>query len=687
MRNKAVSALAGPLAALLALGALGAYTSLSHLKGLSTREQALIFVVIAVLGALLGVAGASRAGRSQGAPSLAELTAKAEQFAATDVPTAVEVTLASPPGCGVELPTLTTGTSEQLVGLARSMDALASTAVQLAAKQAGLRANLAEAFVNLGRRNQNLVTRQLEYISELEQNEADPNALDELFRLDHLATRMRRNAESLLVLAGASPARQWDTPVAAMDIARAASAEVEDYKRLRLHHFDAALVSGSTTTDLVHILAELVENALTFSPPGSPVDIYGRILEGGYVIVIVDSGIGMPPEDLETANRRLRGEGAEGEVPGRYLGHFVAGSLAARHSVAISLQPSQSGGLVARVKIPANLVQEPAADMPAIPAAAPDFLGTSAYAPLPAQSQVPDPSFGPAVATPEPSFAVSEVAQAQQAVPVVEPATHDLPGLGWRPRLVEGTGLTGTEAPETGSPAEQPGFGAVAEPEADEPEVGWRPRLVEETSEGVPGGPGPEEPVAPLAFSEAGGQEAEPPLEQFGRTWDPMAKPEPAGAPSSPDLGMLAPLAGLAQRSTSNGPEVPSTENGSTKALHPSAYRDQTSPDRLVARSGEHQPAHAKRSPERAESDLHPAAQAKSTADALRRLTRRVPGAALSEEDGSLRRSSPENAAIDPTGITGALSQYFSVTAPPDLAPPALETTATSQNGTEHGPQ
>ena len=134
---------------------------------------------------------------------------------------------------------------------------------------------------------------------------------------------------------------------------------------MRLHHFDPAMVTGIVTTDLVHILAELIENALSFSPPAAPVDVYGRFLEGGYVIVIVDSGIGMSSDDLATANQRLEGLGADGEVPGRYLGHFVAGRLAARHGIAISVQPSHSGGLVARVKVPAPLLEEAVADLSA----------------------------------------------------------------------------------------------------------------------------------------------------------------------------------------------------------------------------------------------------------------------------------------------------------------------------------
>ena len=213
---------------------------------------------------------------------------------------------------------------------------------------------------------------------------------------------MRRNAESLLILAGSGPARQWSAAVPAMDVARAASAEVEDYKRLRLHHFDPAMMTGAVTTDLVHIMAELVENALTFSPPGSPVDVYGRFLEGGYVIVIVDSGIGMSAEDLDLANHRLGGEGSESEVPGRYLGHFVAGRLAARHGIAISLQSSHSGGLVARVKIPASLIEEPVPDLSAVAevrsALPPSYEPAAPAPPTPFEDRVFESPFVPLTA-------------------------------------------------------------------------------------------------------------------------------------------------------------------------------------------------------------------------------------------------------------------------------------------------
>jgi signal transduction histidine kinase len=613
MRSRSTAALARPLVALVALGALGAYTSLRHLGGISPRLQAIIFAGIALLGAALVLAGASRTGSARRAQpsSLGQFAKRADEFASVEVPSAVRLALEARPGSlPPEAPRFDPGrgATEELAGLASSIEALGATAVALAAGQGNLRANLAEAFVNLGRRNQNLVTRQLEYISELEQNEADPEALDELFRLDHLATRMRRNAESLLVLAGASPARQWDTPVPAMDIARAASAEVEDYKRLRLHHFDPALVSGSATTDLVHILAELTENSLTYSPPGSQVDIYGRFLEGGYVIVIVDAGIGMSGEDLATANRRLRGEGAEGEVPGRFLGHFVAGMLAARHGVSVSLQPSQAGGLVARVKIPSALLQEPPGELPGAPTSRPLSETDLRFADIATLGSEPT-SYGEPTGEDE-----VEVAAGEEQAPV------EAFGRTWDPI----TALLESSRAEAPAPEGRPA---------------------------APGGPPAGGELAGL-----GEPQADPPVALGADgTSSSLATYLPRHA--SPDLNYLSPLAGLAarrpqsrNRAVASSPEEPSPPLGQ--------------PQRAPARS-------------KAEGDLHsgahPALQARTTADALRRLTKRVPGAALGEEDSSLRRSSPAGTSVDSAALPSALSQYLSATA-----------ADSHRNGTEH---
>ena len=330
IRSKLLAAFAVPLAVLVAVAGLAISSILSQTRTAKDEKEAVALAAVGLAAALLGLVLVTRVSRAVSSP-LVDLANQAEHLANVSLPAAVQAILEADATGGQlpEVPKVRVGDIEEVGAVAIALEALNTTAVELASGQAALRRNLSDAFVNLGRRNQNLVTRQLEYITEIELKEADPTSLEELFRLDHLATRMRRNAESLLILAGSGPARHWNASVPVMDVARAASAEVEDYKRLRLHHFDPAMVTGIVTTDLVHILAELIENALTFSPPGAPVDVYGRFLEGGYVIVIVDSGIGMSSEDLATANQRLEGQGANGEVPGRYLGHFVAGRLAA----------------------------------------------------------------------------------------------------------------------------------------------------------------------------------------------------------------------------------------------------------------------------------------------------------------------------------------------------------------------
>ena len=488
IRSKLLAAFAVPLAILVAVAGLAISSTLSQTRTAQDEREAVALAALGLAGALLGLLLVIRVSRAVSRP-LADLASQAEQLATVSLPATVHAILEADATGGElpELPKVRAGNIEEVAGVATALDSLNKTAVELAAGQAALRRNLSDAFVNLGRRNQNLVTRQLEYITEVELKEADPTSLEELFRLDHLATRMRRNAESLLILAGSGPARQWSASVPVMDVARAASAEVEDYKRLRLHHFDPAMVTGIVTTDLVHILAELVENALSFSPPAAPVDVYGRFLEGGYVIVIVDSGIGMSSEDLATANQRLEGLGADGEVPGRYLGHFVAGRLAARHGIAISLQPSHSGGLVARVKVPAPLLEEAVADLsagaevksaPSSVTNGPDYGGAVAPVLPEASSAVNEAALGLAA-----SLAASTSFEDRSFEAPIEPETngassldngvlddgeyddYDAEGLAapdYEPVYNNGVSHTGPSGLDVESPAFDDGLGAVA---------------------------------------------------------------------------------------------------------------------------------------------------------------------------------------------------------------------------------
>ncbi|HEX4222796.1 MAG TPA: ATP-binding protein, partial [Pseudonocardiaceae bacterium] len=229
----------------------------------------------------------------------------------------------------------------------------------LASQQALIRHNTTASLANLGRRNQNLVRRQLSLISKFEQEELDPSALGNMFELDHLATRMRRNAESLLVLVGETSPRPSAQPLPVADVIRAALSEVEDYRRVVLRRVDDALINGPVVTEVAHMLAELVENGLMFSPPDVEVEIYGRRTGDRYLLVVVDYGVGMSAADLAKARARLRDEENFLVAPTRFLGHYVVGRLAKQLNIAVELGDSPVTGITARMLLPAELIIEP----------------------------------------------------------------------------------------------------------------------------------------------------------------------------------------------------------------------------------------------------------------------------------------------------------------------------------------
>ncbi|RAY13880.1 sensor protein [Actinomadura craniellae] len=263
---------------------------------------------------------------------------------------------------------------DEFAAVTEALDHLRETAVRLAVEQAVMRRNTAESLANLGRRNQNLVRRQLGFITALEREETDPDQLADLFELDHLATRMRRNAESLLVLVGEHGPRRRSGPVAVGDVLRSAFAEVEDYRRVVLRRADDALVQGSAAAEISHLLAELIENALAFSPPELEVEVQARGTGAEYHIAIVDQGVGMTPEAMATANARLRGEQNFLVTPARNLGHYVVGVLAARLGIEVRLHDSPLNGVTARVALPANLLAAPPAKP--VPAGSAAHAGT-----------------------------------------------------------------------------------------------------------------------------------------------------------------------------------------------------------------------------------------------------------------------------------------------------------------------
>jgi signal transduction histidine kinase len=291
--------------------------------------------------------------------------------------------------------------SEDEVGeVARAFEEVHREAVRLAGDEARLRSNVNSIFINLSRRSQTLVERQLTLIERLERGERDDKRLADLFKLDHLATRMRRNSENLLVLAGQEAARRWSKPVELMDVVRASLSEVEGYDRVDNRVRSEISVVGQAVTDVVHLLAELVENALSFSPRDTKVVVSSsRLNGGGAMIAVTDQGIGMTAEELAQANWRLANPPVVDVSVSRRMGLFVVGRLALRHGIRVQLRSQDVGGLTAMVLIPEALLAPipgaaPLAPAGVQPAMQPGMHSTGAFAP-PRQPPGPMPPSGP----------------------------------------------------------------------------------------------------------------------------------------------------------------------------------------------------------------------------------------------------------------------------------------------------
>lgn len=287
--------------------------------------------------------------------------------------------------------------------------------------QAEERASIGELFVHLARRNQSLLDRQIGLLVQMEEQEADPDALDRLFRLDHLATRIRRNAESLLVLSGEDPPRRWGRPVALADVVRAAVSEVEDYRRTEVAIDDGVGVVGRAVADLAHLVAELVENGLQFSPPESRVRIANlRRPDGGCELRIEDRGIGMAAADRDAANDLLASPPEVDLRVAKRLGFHVVSRLAVRYGVRVRLLETPGGGMIAVVLVPESLLAEPDSGAPvAVPSTA-----ASAPAALDRPATVPA-AFTPTAIRPSrrPAPALAATAALPQRRPV-PPATN-----------------------------------------------------------------------------------------------------------------------------------------------------------------------------------------------------------------------------------------------------------------------
>jgi signal transduction histidine kinase len=261
------------------------------------------------------------------------------------------------------------GGSDEIGQVGEAIDTVRQTAIRAAIEEARARQGVNDMFRNLARRNQSLLQRQLQVLDGMERRATDPDLLEDLFKMDHLTTRMRRHAEGLIILSGAAPGRSWSAPVKLVDVLRGAVAEVEDYARVTVSTQTRGALAGSAVTDVIHLLAELIENATSLSPPFTQVRVGGEAVANGFAIEIEDRGLGMRPERLAELNERLANPPDINPANTEQLGLFVVGKLARRHGISVVLRPSPYGGTTAVALLPPSLMMQEG--QAAIAAAAP----------------------------------------------------------------------------------------------------------------------------------------------------------------------------------------------------------------------------------------------------------------------------------------------------------------------------
>ncbi|MDA3040807.1 MAG: hypothetical protein O3C27_15005 [Actinomycetota bacterium] len=584
LRKKLVAVVLSPIVVLatVALCAiLLGFRGSSSPDGLAgdVRMLGLVAFAAAVLSGLV----AMRVSRTITEP-LSDLSDVADEMANVRLPQLVE-SLRNPGSAAPSFEPMTVDNQTgEIARLIVALNTVQESAAEVAGEQkAVVQAGVTDLVVNLARRSQSLLDRQIECVDSLESNEEDPERLEQLFALDHLATRMRRNAESLLVVAGAEAPRRRGAPVAVADVLRVAMSEIEDYRRVSLTSVDAAFVGNQPAADLAHLLSELMENATSFSPPDTTVEVKGiQDADGYYLISVSDLGIGMNDDQLDTANTVLANPPELGLGLSRSLGFIVIGRLARRLGVQVELARGTAGsGITALVLVPTSvLAGRGAATGPvSVPLDRPADLGP-VHAPPPQTAPIPEPMLGAPPAGSDP-FEIPAALQARPVPapipaaflpndePTWEPATFDsaaLPSELFEPRAADpvapiefqsealaellgkapDTPAAAPVAPQTGQPSDQPSWD---QPSWDQPAFD-APVHDAPVCEAPVYQPPAVEPFAPASLAQA-----IPDGEQFDAGVASLLQP---GHPSTYRPPSAAPGSGLAKRDRSHSQAPPS---------------------------------------------------------------------------------------------------------------------------------
>ncbi|MFE6955702.1 nitrate- and nitrite sensing domain-containing protein [Streptomyces sp. NPDC057696] len=388
---------------------------------LATLGSSGLAVALGLLGVALSLLLSVRIGRGL-VDDLTGLRNTALELAATRLPAAIRrIHSGDDLDLDAEAPLARTPIRDEIGQVGAALTTVQRAALRAVAGRAAVLTGVSGVYVSLARRSQVLLHRQLELLDAMERRTDNPTDLEDLFRLDHLTTRMRRHAESLLILSGSAPGRAWRNPVPLIDAVRAGIAETADIDRVQLHDIPDLLLAGTAVADLIHLIAELTENAATFSPPHTPVVVRGEEVGAGAVLEIEDRGLGMGDEALAAANEKIRATDID-LLDSRRLGLFVVNRLAERQQVDVTLRRSVYGGVTAVVFVPQQLLEAPHPGLRPLPQPEPEPRAlASGHAP------VPDPVVVPLPAQQRPEQEPIPRPEREPEPPLTHPAPRHLP--------------------------------------------------------------------------------------------------------------------------------------------------------------------------------------------------------------------------------------------------------------------